>query len=157
MRLQESTQQGDIQASFRTYNVTAREQALQAAINSGKSKKSSQTQNIIDVPRSLPDMISMLGAMFLKILQQFQTEKSSSEQLENQQTLPDQQNLLRKAVAQIIVKLMNENREHLGATDVELLLNTLILTIIPSSASSIESKRQRIVIQWIMEEACDLM
>ena len=85
--------------------------------------------------------------MFLRILLTFSTEKTDT-------TLPDSQNLIRKAVSQVLVKLMSASVDHLGATDVELILNTLTLTVIPQSG---ESKRQRLIVQWIMEEVCSLM
>ena len=65
MRLQESQQQGDIKTSYRQYNVQLREN-----LNQNQTKKSkANASSVIDVPRTFGDVVSMLSAILLRLLQ----------------------------------------------------------------------------------------
>ena len=67
MRLNESQQQGDIKTGYRAYNVTLRE-TLNAA-QTGNKRTKDKANSVIDVPRTFGDMVSMLAAMLLRLLQ----------------------------------------------------------------------------------------
>jgi hypothetical protein len=100
MRLSESKQSGDIRTGFRAYNQQQKD-ALAAA-----KKKPSGT--LLEVPRTLSDAISMICAM---MMQQSATLH------------------VKQGLAYFMATLIEKHPIHLEATDVELILNSLLLSV----------------------------
>ena len=151
MRLQESYQQGDIKQGFRTYNVTLREN-LNAAQTGKRSKASANT--VIDVARSFGDMMSLFAAMLLRLLQHTQAASSANGETSE---LTVAQEGIRKAICQVLTELAEKNIAHLEATDIEIILNSLILTVPTSKDEPEESQRQKLSIVWMIQRFLKVM
>lgn len=114
--------------------MTLREN-LNAAQTGKKSK--ANANSVIDVSRSFGDMVAMFAAMLLRLLQNTQSASASGETSE----LTTAQEGIRKAICQILTRLAENNVAHLEATDVEIILNSLILTVPTSKDEPEESQR----------------
>ena len=144
MRLQESQQQGDIKTDFKTYNQQQRDNM--------QPKQRKSAASIIDVPRTLADMFSMLGAMLLRLVQGAASQASTQSQ-----GLAQSQINIRSSIAQLLCLLVSANVAHLEATDVEVLVNSLLLTIQNCKEEPLESQRQRLTCVWILGHCIQCM
>ena len=80
---------------------------------------------MLDVPRTFGDVISMMAAMLLRLLQNVSASTASGETSE----LTSAQEGIRKAISQVLCRIAESNVAHLEATDIEIILNSLVLTI----------------------------
>ena len=101
---------------------------------------------MIDVPRTYEDMVAMFAAMLLRLLQNVQSSSASGETNE----LTTAQEGIRKAIFQILYKIADKNVAHFEATDVEVLFNSLILTVPSAKDEPEESHRQRLSVVWLI-------
>ena len=89
------------------------------------------------MPRTFGDMISMFSAMLLRLLQNTQGITTGGETSE----LTNQQEGIRKAICQVMSIVAERNVAHVEATDPELILNSLVLTVPTAKEEPEESQR----------------
>lgn len=96
--------------------------------------KKKQTSTFLDVPRTLGDCVAMFCALMLQ---------------------PSSASGVRQANAQVLSLLAEQNLTHLEATDVETILNSLMLTI-PAKTLG-DSFQQREIVLWTLVNVVSCM
>jgi len=92
-------------------------------------KKQRKSAAILNVPRTVSDMLAMFGTMLITASQAGQ---------QNANFAPTASNM-RSAISQVICLVASANVSHLEATDVEVLMNTLLLSIQNCKEDPLES------------------
>ena len=105
------------------------------------------------MPRTFGDMISMFAAMLLRLLQNVTASTAGGETSE----LTNAQEGIRKAISQVLCRIAEQNVAHLEATDVEVMLNSLLLTIPTAKDEPEESQRHRLSCVWMLKRLVELM
>ena len=131
--------------------MTLREN-LNAARTGKKSK--ANANSVIDVARSFGDMVTLFAAMLLRLLQNTQLSSATGGETSELTTANEG---IRKAICQVLTLLAEKNVAHLEATDVEIILNSLILTVPTSKDEPEESQRQKLSIVWIIQRFLQVM
>lgn len=91
--------------------------------------------------------------MLLRLLANVSSSQAGGETSE----LTSAQEGIRKAICQVLCQISQKNVAHLEATDVEIILNSLILTIPTARDEPEESSRHRLSVVWTVQRFIEHM